>query len=163
SESLAREEFIVAVDVDDREREARIQLAAPLSKPDLLEFFADELVRADELAWDGRTEAGIARRVIRFGELIIEGKPPPAVPHDRAAAAMLDGLRSLGLEALSWDDDARDFAARAQFVRTLDRSDLPDWPDFSAEALARDLGWLKPFLDGVTRRSQLTRVPLLDA
>jgi ATP-dependent helicase HrpB len=31
SESIAREEFIVAVDLDDREREARIQLAAPLA------------------------------------------------------------------------------------------------------------------------------------
>ena len=40
AESIAREEFIVAVDLDDREREARIQLAAPLAKADLLEHFA---------------------------------------------------------------------------------------------------------------------------
>ena len=166
SESLAREEFIVAVDVDDREREARIQLAAPLSKSDLLEFFADELLRADELAWDERTEAVIARRVIRFGELIVEEKPLANVPRDRATAAMLDGLRALGPDALPWDDDARDFVARAQFVRGLHdkgRKDLQDWPDFSREALAQELGWLEPFLEGITRRSQLTRLPLLDA
>ena len=42
-------------------------------------------------------------------------------------------------------------------------SDLADWPDFSREALARDLAWLEPFLGGITRRSQLARVPLLDA
>jgi ATP-dependent helicase HrpB len=48
-------------------------------------------------------------------------------------------------------------------VRELARSDLTEWPDFSMSALAKDLGWLEPFLDGVTRRSALSRVPLLDA
>ena len=163
SESIAREELIVAVDLDDREREARIQLAAPLAKPDLLEYFAAQLVRADELAWDERTEAVVARRVLRFGELVIEEKPLTDVPRDAATAAMLEGVRSLGLDALPWDEESRDLLARAQFVRALGRSDLPDWPDYSAAALAGDLAWLEPFLDGITRRSTLSRVPLLDA
>ena len=163
AESIAREEFIVAVDLDDREREARIQLAAPLSKQDLLEYFASQLLRADELVWDERTEAVIARRVLRFGELIVEEKPLADVPRAAATAAMLEGVRSLGLEALPWDDDSRDFLARAEFVRRLGRSDLAGWPDFSMPGLAADLGWLEPFLDGITRRSTLSRLPLLDA
>jgi ATP-dependent helicase HrpB len=163
SESIAREEFIVAVDLDDREREARIQLAAPLAKQDLLEYFSAQLVRAEELAWDERTESVIARRVLRLGELIVEEKPLPEVPREAATAAMLDGVRALGLEALPWDDDARDFIARAEFVRLLGRADLSGWPDFSMPTLARDLGWLEPFLDGITRRSTLARVPLLEA
>jgi ATP-dependent helicase HrpB len=163
TESIAREEFIVAVDLDDREREARIQLAAPLARPDLLEHFAAQLVRADELAWDERTEAVVARRMLRFGELVIEEKPLADVPRDAATAAMLDGVRSLGLDVLPWDDESRDFLARAEFVRALGRGDLPGWPDFSMPALAQDLGWLEPFLGGITRRSTLSRVPLLDA
>ncbi len=163
SESIAREEFIVAVDLDDREREARIQLAAPLRKQDLLEYFAAQLVRADELAWDERTESVMARRVLRFGELLVEEKPLAEVPRGAATAAMLDGVRSLGLDALPWDDDSRDFVARAEFVRALGRSDLAEWPDFSMAALAADLGWLEPFLDGITRRSTLSRLPVLDA
>jgi ATP-dependent helicase HrpB len=163
SESIAREELIVAVDLDDREREARIQLAAPLAKQDLLDHYSGQLARADELAWDERIEAVIARRVLRFGELIIEEKPLADVPRDAATAAMLDGVRALGLEALPWDDESRDFLARAEFVRGLGRSDLPGWPDYSMTALAGDLGWLEPFLDGITRRSTLSRVPLLDA
>src|SRR5690349_8143590 len=161
AESIAREEFIVAVDVDDREREARIQLAAPLSKADLLEHFATQLFRGDELAWDERMESVNARRVIRFGGLIVEEKPLNDVPRDAATAAMLDGIRSMGLDALPWDDDSHDFLARAQFVRALGRE--ADWPDFSRESLAADLGWLEPFLDGITRRSTLARLPLMDA
>ena len=163
NESIARQEFIVAVDVDDREREARIQLAAPLDRADLLEHFAAQIVRADELTWDERTESVVARRVSRLDELLVEEKPLHDVSREATAAAMLQGLRSMGLDALPWDEEARDFVARAEFVRGLARKDLEDWPGFSMEALARDPSWIEPFLDGITRRSQLSRVPLLEA
>ena len=38
-QALARQEFIVAVDLDDRDRDARILLAAPLDRQDLLRAF----------------------------------------------------------------------------------------------------------------------------
>ena len=81
----------------------------------------------------------------------------------QAAAAMLQGVRSMGLDALPWDDEARNLLARSEFVRALDRKDVADWPDLTRAALAADLSWLEPFLEGATRRSQLTRVPLLEA
>jgi ATP-dependent helicase HrpB len=105
----------------------------------------------------------VARRVIRLDALIVEEKPLNEVPRDASAAAMLQGIRSMGLDALPWDEEARNFVARSEFVRKLDRKDVAGWPDLSPAALAADLGWLEPFLEGVTRRSQLTRVPLLDA
>jgi ATP-dependent helicase HrpB len=163
AESIAREEFIVAVDLDDREREAQIRLAAPLDKADLLEHFAAQLRRADELVWDSRSEAVVARRVVRLDELLIEEKPLNEVPRAASAAAMLEGIRSLGLDTLPWDDDARDFLARCEFVRKLGRTDLGAWPEMSKESLALDLAWLEPFLDGVRRRSHLTRIPLIEA
>ncbi len=162
-ESIAREEFIVAVDLDDREREAQIRLAAPLSRANLLEYFSEHVRRAEEVHWDERTEAVVARRAVWFDDLLIEEKPLPELPRDATAVAMIEGVRSLGLDALPWDDDCRDFVARCEFVRGLGRKELADWPNYSREALAADLGWLEPFLDGVTRRSQLSRVPLLDA
>ena len=162
-ESIGREEFIVAVDLDDRDREAQIRLAAPLDKKDLLEHFASNLRRVDELVWDERTEAVVARRVIRFDELLVEEKPLQDVPRAASAAAMLEGVRSMGISVLPWDDDARNFQARCEFVRKLDRKDIGDWPDFSTPALTQDLTWLEPFLDGATRRSQLTRVSIIEA
>ena len=162
-EAIAREELIVAVELDDREREAQIQLAAPLARSDLLENFASEIVTRDEVAWDARAEAVIARRTLRFGELVLEEKPLQELPPGATGAALLEGLRSLGLDALPWDDDSHTFTARCEFVRALKRGDLGDWPDFSSEALAADVTWLEPYLDGVTRRAHFTRVPLLAA
>src|SRR5688572_20811412 len=162
-EAIAREELIVAVALDDREREAQIQLAAPLARGDLLEHFGPELVTRDEVMWDARTEAVIARRTVRFGELVLDEKPLADLPPGAANAALLEGLRSLGLEALPWDDDSRTFAARCEFVRKLGRGDVGDWPDFTPAALAADLGWLEPYLDGVTRRTHFARIPLISA
>jgi ATP-dependent helicase HrpB len=161
AESIARQEFIVAVDLDDREREARIRLAAPLDKDGLLEGFKDAIVRADELAWDEKTETVIARRVVRLDELIIEEKPLNDVPRAASAAAMLDGVRKMGIASLPWDDEAEDFLARGAFVSALGR--VADFPAFSKDALTADLAWLEPFLEGATRRTQLSRVKLLDA
>ncbi len=162
-ESIAREEFIVALELDDRDRDAKILLAAPLKRADLLAEFEAQLVQRDEVTWDARTEAVVARRTLRLDELVVDDKPLPEIPSEAAAAAFAAGLSSLGAAALPWDDDSRDFAARGEFVRALNRSDLADWPDFSEAALLADLSWLEPFLAGLTRRSHLSRVPLTDA
>jgi ATP-dependent helicase HrpB len=115
------------------------------------------------LEWDARAEAVVARRTVRLGELVLEEKPLPDPPADAVAAAIVQGLRSLGADALPWTDEARDFTARSEFVRALGRGDLGDWPDFSHAALMADLSWLEPFLGGITRRSHLDRVPFVDA
>jgi ATP-dependent helicase HrpB len=162
-ESVAREELIVAVELDDREREAQIQLAAPLAREALLEHFAADLVARDEVAWDARAEAVVARRTLRLGELVLEDKPLPNPPPGASAAALLEGLRSLSLDALPWDEENRGFVARCEFVRGLGRTDLGDWPDSSLAALASDLTWLEPYLQGVTRRAHFDRIPLLAA
>ena len=162
-EAIAREELIVAVELDDREREAQIQLAAPLARGALLEHFAAELLTQDEVTWDTRTEAVVARRTVRFGELVLDEKPLQELPPGASGTALLVGLRSMGLDALPWDDESRNFIARCEFVRGLGRGNLADWPDSSPETLAGNLGWLEPYLDGMTRRAHFTRLPLLAA
>ncbi len=153
----------MALELDDRDRDARILLAAPLARADLLSEFETQLVQRDEVTWDARAEAVIARRTLRLDELVVDDKPLPDIPQHAAAAAFAEGLRSLGASALPWDDDSRDFAASSEFVRALARSDLADWPDFSAGALLADFRWLEPFLAGVTRRSHLSRISLTEA
>lgn len=166
-ESIAREEFIVAVDLDDRDRDARILLAAPLAHADLEEHFADQLVPRDEVFWDARSEAVIARRTLSFGELVLEEQVIRDAAPEATKAALVEGLRSLGIEALPWTDEARDLVARSDFLRRLGigtgDGDRPEWPDSSPETLLADLAWLEPWLDGITRRSQLQRVPLTEA
>jgi ATP-dependent helicase HrpB len=162
-QALSRQELIVAVDLDDRERDARIRLAAPVSRQDIDEHMASRLVRADSVEWNAREQAVLARRVLRLDSLVLEESTLPGVPREDALAAMLEGIRQLGIESLPWSREARDLQARLGFVRRLG-GDFERWPDLADAALAGSIGdWLAPWLDGITRRDHLARIPLLDA
>jgi ATP-dependent helicase HrpB len=162
--SLAREEFIVALELDDREREARINLAAPLTRALLERLFEAQIVTEARFGWEMRSGAVLARQVRRLDALLLEDTAQPAADDERALAAMLEGVRQLGIESLPWDADSRGLQARLEFVRLLQRPDLSDWPQSDDAALSASLAhWLAPYLAGITRREQLTRVPLCQA
>ena len=161
-QSLAQREFIVAVEADDRDRDARITLAAPLSREDLHDYFSSQLRTTDEVHWDDREQAVLARRVTRLFELLIDERPLREVPADAAAAAMLEGIAKLGLAALPWNDDSRDLQARMEFVRRhLPPQAAADWPAVDDAALAATTGaWLMPWLNGISRIQHLSRLSL---
>jgi ATP-dependent helicase HrpB len=162
-QALSRQELIVAIDLDDRERDARIRLAAALSREDIDREMASRLVRSDSVEWNAREQAVLARRVLRLDSLVLEESALPEVPREEARAAMLEGIRQLGVESLPWSREARDLQARLAFMRRLG-GDFERWPDLTDAALAASIGdWLAPWLDGITRREHLARIPLLDA
>jgi ATP-dependent helicase HrpB len=165
--ALARSEFIVAAELDAGEREAKIYLAAPLERA-LLERHLGHLVEAtDEVAWDTRAAAVVARRVRRLGALVLEERPLPAQGAAEAIrAAVLAGIRELGLECLPWTRDLRQWCARLALLRASATSpeQAAAWPDVSDAALLATLeDWLGPWLDGVTRREHFARIDLRGA
>lgn len=162
--SLARSPYLVAVELDDREREARLDLAVPLSLPALQRIAGTHIREEEEFGWDARSSAVLARRTRRFDALILDEQALPVASDERAIDAMIDGVRAMGLGSLPWDDATRNLQARLQFVQRLARSDLAEWPASDDEALLTTLRqWLAPYLAGVTRREHLTRVPLAEA
>jgi len=161
---LAAQEYIVAVELDDRDREARIDMAAPLDAAEFEELFGAQITIEQRVEWDARAGAVLAERQRRFGALLIEQRPLQPPPRERAAAAMLEGVRALGLDCLPWDEATRNLRARLEFVRALPNAPHPPWPASDDESLLRGLeSWLSPWLEGITRREQLARVPLADA
>ncbi len=162
--ALGNQEYLVAVELDDSEREARIDLAAPITRAALEAAAGDGLERGEEVRWDARSASVLARRTLRLGALLLEEKPLAQLPAGATAAAMLEGVRGLGLAALPWDDGTRMLQARLEFVRGLGRGDLAGWPASDDAALLATLDeWLPPWLEGCTRREHLARVPLAEA
>ena len=121
-QNLGKQEYIVAVDLDDRERDARILLAAPLSRDQIEEHFSDRLERTNSVEWNSREQAVLARRVVRLGAVTLDEKPLQEVPPEAARDAMLRGVREIGIQALPWTRDSRDLQARMEFVRLLDQT-----------------------------------------
>jgi ATP-dependent helicase HrpB len=162
--SLARAPYIVAAALDDREREARIDLAVPVSLAALERVLADRIETQERCGWDARAAAVLWQRERRLEALVLEQQTRAPPEGADTVSAMLEGVRELGLAALPWDRDSRLLQARMEFVRALARTDLHDWPTSDDATLERELDlWLGGWLAGVTRREHLARVPLGDA
>ncbi|QKT02502.1 ATP-dependent helicase HrpB [Ectothiorhodospiraceae bacterium 2226] len=152
--------WLVAPVVDAGSGEGLVHLAAPVDEEWLRETLADRVQVIDSVAWHARDEAVVAQREWRLGACVLERRPLSEPDPEQARAALLDGLRGLGIEALPWNEAARQWQARVLSLREW----LPDerWPDVSDGALMADLeDWLAPYLQGVTRRAHLARLDLL--
>ncbi|WP_341363427.1 ATP-dependent helicase HrpB [Thalassospira sp. SN3W] len=162
NDGLASEPYIAVAELDGQAREARIYLAAPLSRASLETHFADQISEGTEVFWDAQSDAVQARWQLRIGALVLDEKTTrdEAGP-DAIAAAMIEGIRRLGLHCLPWDKAAEGLRERIAF---LHRVDPENWPDMSDDALLASLeDWLMPYLGGINKRSQLKQVNLAEA
>ena len=156
-QSLSREEYIVAAELDGQARESRIYLAAPISLPELELEFANEIVREDVLAWDEASRSLMGRRRRRLGALVLQEGPLLEPDPADAARAMAEVIRGVGVEGLPWSDAASRTRERLRFMHGVD----PSWPDVSTEALTGQLdAWLGPQLVGIRRWAELEQVDL---
>ncbi len=162
--ALARCEYIVVAALDAGEREARVQLAAPLD-PSLLEnHFAAAIDEASSVEWDARASVVAARRVRRLGQLVLRDEPLRDPPPAATLAAMLQGIRAMGLACLPWTRELEQWRARVALARAHDPLGPAAWPDVADTALLDSLeDWLAPWLDKVTRREHLGKVDLRGA
>jgi ATP-dependent helicase HrpB len=162
--ALAREPYIVAVALDDRAREATIELAAPLSQPVLETLFAAQIEIERALAWEEAHGGVQLREIRRFQALRLEERRLPLDDEAQAVPIVLQWLQRQGVETLPWDPESRELQGRIEFVRGLGRPELTDWPASDDATLAATLPeWLAPFLIGVTRADHLARLPLRPA
>ncbi len=159
-DAMANEEFLVVADLDGSAQDSRIFLAAPIRLDEIEELFAERIKHKEVVQWNEREGTVLARRRRQFGALVLEDKPLGQPNADTLRAAMIDGIRQMGVSALPWSDDLAKWRERVAFLRHLDES----WPNLSDEALASSFDtWLAPFLDGISRRSHLQRIDLAAA
>jgi ATP-dependent helicase HrpB len=103
----------------------------------------------------------LARRQRNLGQLILGDVALPDPDRAQIAVAMLEGIRSMGLDALPWNAELRQWQARVLLSRDAQPEALPPWPDVSDAALLATLeSWLLPWLDGISRRAHLSRLDL---
>jgi ATP-dependent helicase HrpB len=104
---------------------------------------AERIETSEECAFDRGSRSVRARRIKRLGAIVLEEVPLPRPEGQAAAAALAEGVRMLGIDALPWNEEARQFRARLAFLhRALGR----DWPDVSDAALLDRLEeWFTPF------------------
>jgi ATP-dependent helicase HrpB len=158
-EMRLRQPFLAVASADAGDTEGFVYLAATLTADDLPKLFPDHLRAEEVVRWDVAQQIVIARREQRLGALLLDSRPLAKADPEKLRAAMLDGVRRLGIEALPWTDEARQWQARVQCLRAWFPEE--NWPDVSDAALAVSLDdWLAPYLDGISRRDHLARLDL---
>ncbi|MBN7769884.1 ATP-dependent helicase HrpB [Marinobacter daepoensis] len=158
---LAREEWLVAADLDGKARESTIYLAAPADLATLELDLAAHVKESEEAQWDDRRGLVVARHVRKLGALVLAEKPLPQVAPELVLQGLLDAVRRKGLDSLPWSDRARQWRARVQL---LSARFTGEWPSVSDEALLSTLDhWLAPFMTGMQRWSDLARLDLVPA
>lgn len=148
AEPLNRAPFLVVADVAGSAGRGRIVLAAPISEADVERIYAAEIEAKASIAVaaDG---AARARRVRRLGAIVLSEAPLERIAPEELAEALLDAVREGGLDILDWAEAALMLRARVALMRALEPQ---TWPDWSADALLRELdAWLAPALSGVSR------------
>lgn len=162
-DSLAAAPFLAIADLDGDKQDARIFRAAPLARADLEALFADRITTEQLVEWDAREQAAKARRRVTLDALVLSEAPLASPDSEAVRAAVIEGIRQLGLAVLPWAGEADTLRARIALMRRIEGADA-GWPDMSDAALSASLGeWLTPFLGGISRRADFGRIPLIRA
>ena len=156
---LSAHEYLAVAELDAGKTEGRIFLAAPLSKQALISLFSGRLQRKERVYWEEQSRTVRAQRLLLLDALVLEEAPLTRPSSEAVQAALLAGLRSLGLAALPWSDKARELQARMESMRLWQPE--ADWPDLSDDSLLQSLEqWLSPWLTGMRSAEQLKKLDL---
>jgi ATP-dependent helicase HrpB len=147
--------LIVATDLDGVRREARVRAAAALGEDELRALFGDGIAWRRVCRWSRRSARVEARQEEVFGALVLAERPWTDPPAEDMAAALAEGIRALGLDALGWSRRARLLRARIGFAGVADVTD--------AGLLDALEGWALPFLPGIRDAAGLGRFDPHDA
>ena len=159
ADSLAGNPYLVAAHLDAGQIEGRVYLAAAITLAEIRHSLARLITAVSTISWDEDQEAVVSRKQERLLGLVLDERPLKQKDREATRAAMLDGIKKMGILALPWTKEAR--ALQARIGSLLSWQPDGGWPDISDAALEADLGWLAPYLDDLSRRQHLARLDLL--
>ena len=147
---LAKSPYLVCCDLDDRQGDAKIFLCAPVDEREIEDLFRERIVEETVNTWDrqnDRVKSAIQRRL---GGLVLK---ETAVPPESSSAAIIEGIRSKGLENMPcWTKEALGLKNRLAFLARH-----CGWPEIGDETV---LDALAPFVDGFSKWRDLEKLDL---
>ena len=154
--ALTGEAYLAVAELGGQRPQARILLAAPLTRDELEELLGDQVEYDEVVEWRGG-ERVVAVRRERLGAIVLREVPLRDAAPLAVAEALLSALTTEHGLALRWSEGAVHVRARLAFLHRH----LENWPDVSDAALrvtARE--WLLPHLVGLRRRDAVDALDL---
>src|SRR5690606_38649464 len=116
TERLAGAQMIVVADLTGQAGRQRVLAAAEIDRTTVETQLADRIVREDQSFFDRASRQVRARRVVRLGAIILEEAPLARPSGPKAAAALADGVRQLGLQVLPFSRETAQLRDRIGFL-----------------------------------------------
>lgn len=161
ADPLSKQTLLAVADLELKGTEARIRMAAPISRAVLEARFPDRFRTVEGAAFDARAGAVLARKRLMFGPLVLEESPLPGADPAVIAEALAMAAADRAFRDLDWDEAGRQLRARIARMHALEG---PPWPDMSDAALAATAReWLAPYCAGMTKLTELKGVDVAQA
>ncbi len=154
---LAGTPFLAIAHVDEGGAEGKIHLAAPVDERDLRHHQPELFSSVRKIGWDETCDRIQAVNENRLGTVVLSRISFPSPNPEKVLALFLEEVQKRGIELLPWNEEARQFQARVDFLRLQTNR---KWPDISDESLSADLGWLAPFCSGMTGFTDLKQLEM---
>ncbi|WP_296246649.1 ATP-dependent helicase HrpB [uncultured Stenotrophomonas sp.] len=159
---LRGEPWLVISELRHDPRDALILRAAPVDEQRLRRDFPDRFKTQDVVRWNSAKRALEARRESSFERIVLDSRPAGQVDPARAARALTDAVRELGLDALPWTENLQQLRWRVMGLRNwMPELELPDLSDAALLETLDD--WLLPAFNGKTRLEALSEEELGEA
>jgi ATP-dependent helicase HrpB len=166
-------EYLVVANLDAKQGEACIYLAADISAEQLQEYFIDNIQHEERVEWNESAQRVEAKQTMRIGKIILQESILHDVKNTESKEAiqqcLMQAVRNTGLECLNWNAKADSLKQRVQFINhhlnnnpALKKqfADQP-LPDFSEQTLSDTLDeWFQPYLNNENSLKQCFKLDL---
>lgn len=154
-DALARERWLAVAHLDAGTNEGKIFLAAPLDETDL----QHRATETETVKWDATRGTVVATLEKKIGNTVLSSKPLQQIPETKRVAVLLQALRDEGLPLVGWEEAHTEWQNRILSLRTWRKDEA--WPDVTTEnLLATAHVWLTPYLNNITKRTELQKLDL---
>ena len=166
-------DYLVVANLDAKQGEACIYLAADISAEQLQEYFIDNIQYEETVEWNESAQRVEAKQTSRIGKIILQESILHDVKNTETQGAiqqcLMQAVRNTKLECLNWNAKANSLKQRVQFINhhlnnnpavKKQFADQP-LPDFSEQTLSDTLDeWLQPYLNNENSLKQCFRLDL---
>jgi ATP-dependent helicase HrpB len=159
SSPLKKSAYLAIAHLDGLSSNARVFLAEAISVEEIEDFFSTEIVSKREVLFDRESKSVRAFDLRSLGAIALHKRPVTSSDQE-AIPLLLAAIREQGIACLPFTPESHALKERVQWLRQQ-ATRIEMLPDFSDEYLIETLEeWLAPFLLGIRRLRELSKVDL---
>ena len=160
TDSLSHESYLVIPSLGGIGSVPKIFLACAISEEEILACLKESLRWSESLEFNDLRKKFFLKRQLKLGHLVLKEEKSGQISKERYHEALQVYLSENGLSKLNWSKEVLKFRDRVNFLYS---QDIEGFSDCQESSLVVDLKWLTPFFSGMSQKSSLADIPLMDA